>query len=412
MEMTLVSDLVAEGVLQVEDGNHGEYRPRPHEFVTDGIPFIRAADMTTGVVTFATAGRIDTTARARIRKGIGRPGDVLLSHKGTVGKVAVAPLDAPDYVCSPQTTFWRSTDPARIDQRYLPYVLQSPSFRAQLNYLMGQTDMAPYVSLTDQRAMSIPVPPIEVQRGIAEVLGTLDDKIAANARTRDLLLQLADATFARLVSSLPRGKRLADLADITKGVSYRSADLDELSDRAMVTLKSITRDGRYSPAGLKGYIGVAKAAQTVEPGEVVVAQTDLTQAAEVVGRAVRVPASDEFSGLVASLDLAIVRPRAGMPVEFLLGLLRTPQFRQHCRDRTSGTTVLHLGRGAIESFLAPDVDDKSQQEYAEFARPVFGLIDSTGRENDRLGATRDALLPQLMSGKIRVKDAGRVEGVG
>ena len=56
---------------------------------------------------------------------------MLFSHKGTVGKLALVPHDAPPFVCSPQTTFWRSLDPRRIDQRYLYYYLASPAFTDQ-----------------------------------------------------------------------------------------------------------------------------------------------------------------------------------------------------------------------------------------------------------------------------------------
>src|SRR5688572_9742385 len=107
----------AQGVLRVEDGNHGEYRPRRDEFVTYGVAFIRAADIDAGEIQFDTASRISETAVARITKGIGRPGDVLFSHKGTVGKLALAPPDAPPFVCSPQTTFWRVTDTNTLDRR-------------------------------------------------------------------------------------------------------------------------------------------------------------------------------------------------------------------------------------------------------------------------------------------------------
>src|SRR5262245_49126422 len=96
-----VAELQGEGILLVEDGNHGEYRPRPGEFVESGVAFIRAADMDAGRVLFESASKINELARERITKGIGAPGDILLSHKGTVGKVALVPEDAPQFVCSP-----------------------------------------------------------------------------------------------------------------------------------------------------------------------------------------------------------------------------------------------------------------------------------------------------------------------
>ncbi|HMO55664.1 MAG TPA: hypothetical protein PJ994_14250, partial [Tepidiformaceae bacterium] len=127
-----VSQLQNEGVLLVEDGNHGEYRPRPDEFVESGVAFVRAADMDSGAILFGSAARINDRARQRITKGIGSAGDVILSHKGTVGKVALVPDDAPSFVCSPQTTFWRTRDEQVLNRKYLYAFLRSPAFQAQL----------------------------------------------------------------------------------------------------------------------------------------------------------------------------------------------------------------------------------------------------------------------------------------
>ena len=95
-----VIDLQNDGLLIVADGNHGNDRPRRDEFCEVGTSFIRAADMDNGRLLFESAQCVNDTAMARIRKGVGAGGDVILSHKGTVGKVAYVPLDAPPFVCS------------------------------------------------------------------------------------------------------------------------------------------------------------------------------------------------------------------------------------------------------------------------------------------------------------------------
>ena len=188
-----VAALQREGVLLVEDGNHGEYRPRPDEFVDSGVAFIRAADMDNGRVLFQSAAKINERARQRITKGIGATGDVLLSHKGTVGKVALVPDDAPSFVCSPQTTFWRTQNERLLDRKYLYALLRSPLFHTQLATRAGETDMAPYVSLTSQRGLSLALPPIDEQRVIAHILGALDDKIELNRRMSETLEATARA---------------------------------------------------------------------------------------------------------------------------------------------------------------------------------------------------------------------------
>lgn len=173
--MRSVAELQDEGVLLVEDGNHGEYRPRSDEFGQGEYSFIRAADMDGGSVLFEPAQRINSSALSRIRKGIGRGGDVLFSHKGTVGKLALVPLDAPPFVCSPQTTFWRTLDEEHLDRRFLYSFMRSRAFTDQWAARSNETDMAAYVSLTAQRELKIALPTIGEQRAIAGVLGALDE---------------------------------------------------------------------------------------------------------------------------------------------------------------------------------------------------------------------------------------------
>ena len=258
-------------------------------------------------------------------------------------------------------------------------------------------------------SLEIDLPELSEQRAIAATLGALDDKIESNRRAINVLEQLFSAEFSRTLQSAEpiSAQPLAAIATITKGRSYKSAELQD-SPVALVTLKSIDRNGGYKDNGLKPYIGPYKPEQVVSPGEIVVAQTDLTQGAEVVGRGVRVPASEEYDTLVASLDLSVLRPRDDMPNEYLLGLLSSEAFRQHCRRHVTGTTVLHLAKDAMPTWLAPVVLPENQARFAIIARALLSRIDSYAAENVRLTSTRDALLPALLSGGIRVT----AEGVG
>ena len=188
-------DLQNAGILRVEDGNHGEYRPRRHEFTDHGTFFIRATDIDQGAIRFDSASAITEEALQRIRKGVGQPGDILFSHKGTVGKVALVQDDAPPFVCSPQTTFWRSLDPDLLDRRYLHAYLRSPGFIRQWWVRKGETDMADYVSLTAQRQLVVPIPPIAVQRSIGAAVGAFDDLIANNTRRIAILEDIARAIY-------------------------------------------------------------------------------------------------------------------------------------------------------------------------------------------------------------------------
>ena len=299
-------------------------------------------------------------------------------------------------------------DQGRIHPTFLYYYLSMPRIQS-LKESLASGSVQGYTNLSVLGSLPVLLPQLKEQRAIAEVLGALDDKIAANANLVSLLGEHIDASFFSIVGPWRERIPLGELVSITKGVSYRSVDLVP-SATALVTLKSIQRDGSYSTRGLKAFAGAFKDAQKIRGGEIVVAYTDLTQAADVVGRAVRVPASSDFDTLVASLDIAIVRPKPVVEQDFVLGVLRDRRFIEHCKSRTTGTTVLHLARDAIESFSAPEVSIEVQMRYAAVVAPMHHMRDALEREGEAVASMRDELLPRLMSGKIRVMHAEQMVG--
>src|SRR5699024_2246403 len=84
-------------------------------------------------------------------------------------------------------------------------------------FLGGQSDMAPYVSLTDQRSMTVRYPHAEEQRAIADVLGAIDDKIEANRKLAATADELAETHYRRLVATAEREVRLGDLMTLEYG---------------------------------------------------------------------------------------------------------------------------------------------------------------------------------------------------
>ena len=334
-----------------------------------------------------------------------RKGDVLLTSEAPTGEVAY--VDSSTGWCLGQRVFGLRADQNILDGRYLFYQLRGGDARHQLLARATGTTVSG-IRQSELVKIELDLPPVREQRGVAHTLGLIDDKIASNQQAVAHLRELVEAYFKL---SIEQGDSelvpLSDVATITKGRSYRSSELQP-SATALVTLKSIDRNGGYKSDGLKPFTGPYKPDQVILPGELVVAQTDLTQGAEVVGRGVRVPPVKEYHALVASLDLAIIRPVGGMPVEYLSGLLTSEDFRQHCRSHTTGTTVLHLAKDAIPKWLAPMVGQRAQEAYAEVAGPLLALMDALGHEQERLESMRDTLLPDLLSGRVQVPEAVEV----
>jgi Restriction endonuclease S subunits len=312
-----------------------------------------------------------------------------------------------------------------VNPRFLYYYLTTKPFTAYLSQVAdSHTSAYPAINPDVIETAELLLPPASEQRAIAAILGALDDKIELNRQMNQTLEAMGQALFKSWfvdfepfrdqgmeespLGPIPRGWRVGELnniANFVKGVSYRSDALQE-STVALVTLKSVARGGGYQQEGLKPYIGEYKPEQQLQPGEVIVAHTDLTQAAEVLGRAARVQAHPQFPTLVASLDLVIVRP-VGQAAsnEFLYTLLSQSEFQEHAYSYANGTTVLHLSAKALPEYQCLLPPPTIIEAFTTLVRPIYERIDHNEAQSYTLAAIRDTLLPKLLSGEIRVKDA-------
>jgi type I restriction enzyme S subunit len=376
----------------------------------------------------ASTGPVGTHAEAMVQG----PG-VVIGRSGSLGGGQYIESD----FWPLNTTLWVK-DFKGNDRRFCYYLLKSLDL-AQFNAGSG----VPTLNRNHIHPLPLVIPrdPRE-QCMIAHILSTLDDKIELNRRMNETLEAMARALFkswfvdfdpvrakaegrdpglpkpladlfpTRLVESelgeIPEGWEavtLGDLIDTVKGRSYKSEELAE-SDTALVTLKSFARGGGYRSDGLKAFTGSYKPEQVVQPGDLVIACTDVTQAAEVIGRPAIVRGNGAYSRLVASLDTLIVRPRdSGMTRSFLYFLGGTEAFVAHTFAHTTGTTVLHLAKEAVPSFRFPRPSSQLVEQFDALARPALERIQALEEESGTIAALRDTLLPDLISGKLRLEDS-------
>ena len=432
-----VSELIEAEILEIGDG----YRAKNRELAPSGLPFARAANIHDGF-RFEGADCFPAANLDRAGRSVSQVGDVAFTSKGTVGRVAFVREDTPRFVYAPQVCYWRSLKHGRVVPRFLYCWMRGQSFRSQLNSVSGQTDMAAFVSLRDQRNMRLALPPPEQQHAIAKVIGALDDRIELNRRMNTTLEAMARALFKswfvdfdpvrakmegrntglpddiaalfpdRLVDSelgtVPDGwviRELGEFTETTPGRSYKSDELVE-GETALVTLKSFRRNGGYRPDGLKPYRGPYKPDQVVKPGEIVVACTDVTQAAEIVGRSAVVQRSRRYVTLVASLDVLILRPNVEWMKRSFLGLLTSsPRFVAHTHAYTTGTTVLHLQKKSVSEFAFAVPPAELVLRFDNQVRSMAGRVVVDSRQSEVLSVVRDTLLPRLVSGEVRVPAA-------
>jgi type I restriction enzyme S subunit len=424
-----VADLQERGWLLVEDGNHGEYRPRSDEFGNGEFCFIRAADMDGGRVLFDRAQRINATARARIRKGVGAPGDVLFSHKGTVGKIALVPADAPPFVCSPQTTFWRALDEQHIDRRYLYYFLCSEEFTDQWEARKDETDMAAYVSLTAQRELVVRLPEISTQRAIALLLGTLDDKIELSRRMNRTLEELVSALFKSWFVDFDPVQAKCD-GRKQVGVPEVAASLfpDHFEDSALGPIPKSWRAGKLGEIAQNPRRGAAHsdiAYETPYIGLEHMPRRSITldewgSAADITSGKFRFNAGEFLFGKlrpyfhkvgialvngVCSTDILVVIPKLPSYRSVVLGHISSRDFVDFTDASSDGTRMPRTNWEQMARWPLAIPPPKLAASHTELVDPLLERIRRNVFECRTLAALRNTLLPSMLSGEITIKQS-------
>lgn len=359
---------------------------------------------------------------------------VIIGRKGTAGAVHYSSVP-----CWPiDTTFFVTGRDAEL-VRFKYYALSALGLDS-----MNADSAVPGLNRSAAHALDMRIPDEPEQRAIAGILGVLDDRIELRRRMCETLEEMARALFRSWfvnfdpvrakyegqpsgltpdldalfpaafeeseLGEIPAGwsvQQLGDFVETVRGCSYRSSELTE-SEIALVTLKSFARGGGYRSDGLKPYSGKYKLKQVVGPGELVIACTDVTQNADVLGRPAIVAADRRFVNLVASLDTLIVRPLDATvnAVPFYYYLTGTPTFAKYTYAHSSGTTVLHLSKDEVPTFKFPAPPRDLIHAFAALAGPAHNRMLDSSTESATLSAQRNELLPQLLSGKLRVGGGG------
>ena len=167
-----VQELIDQQKIIVGDG----YRAKNEELDTAGIPFARAGNIDGGF-NFREVDKFPLKDLNKVGNKISKPGDIVFTSKGTVGRFAFVNEQTQQFVYSPQLCFWRSLDYDFLLPEFLYYWMSSREFINQVNAVKGQTDMADYVSLTDQKRMIVRIPDISIQKKIGLCLSVFDKKI-------------------------------------------------------------------------------------------------------------------------------------------------------------------------------------------------------------------------------------------
>ena len=240
------------------DGNHGSIHPTSKDYVEDGIPFIMASDLSNGLVNFSSCKFITEKQANTLRKGFSIAGDILLSHKATIGRTATVQENKyPFLVLTPQVTYYRVKDKQKLNNLYLKYYFDSQYFQSILQQWAGSGSTRAYIGITEQLKLPIILPDIDTQNEIVEIINRLDQKIYLNTQINQTLEQISQALFKSwFVDFDPVRAKVQALSD---GLSLEQAELAAMQAISGKTPEELTALSQTQPERYAELAETAKA---------------------------------------------------------------------------------------------------------------------------------------------------------
>ena len=442
---------IEDGILEIGDG----YRAQNSELGGKGPIFLRAGHVTNTHIDFDGVERFHDHLSRKVHSKMSKVGDTIITTKGnSTGRTSFVTDTTPLFIYSPHLSYWRTRKPDRLHNGFLRFWSQSEEFGSQLSAMKSSTDMAPYLSLTDQRRLQISLPPIAEQKRIAHILGTLDDKIELNRRMNATLEAMARALLqswfvdfdpvrrnaARLqnqpspqpspngrgrsaaegegaagfdslfpdsfedseLGEIPKGwipTTLGDEADFSTGFAFKSKSFAADSDVRLARGDNV-KEGFFhwdSKARYWPEITSDLERYRLQVGDVLMGM----DGSKVGKNWVRVRRCDLPCLLVQRV--ACLREKNSIGQHYLWILISDPRFRNYVDAVKTGTSIPHISGGQIKAydFVSPPTGDNRVFKCCEqLVGPLGEQIDANIEQSQTLSALRDSLLPRLLSGEI------------
>jgi type I restriction enzyme S subunit len=285
-----------------------------------------------------------------------------------------------------------------VDSRFLYYYLTSPSTQSTLQ-VKASGSTVPHLNVADVRLLPTPgFPDYSEQQAIAGVLGALDDKIAANKRVADIAMQLARAKYGRATNGVETAPMSSVLEPVLGGTPSRSDE--SLWDGAVpwVSAKDIT--GAMYGIVISTSEGISESAASVKRLRPLPVGSVVLTARGTVGTVARL-------GIASAINQSCYGflPNA-IPAGCLMFLVENASTQAKAMAHGSVFDTI-----TMRTFEHVQVPRLGASEWAEIEASVGPLIEAAQQavsESSTLARTRDSLLPLLMSGKVRVREAENV----
>jgi type I restriction enzyme S subunit len=394
------------------------------DYVTEGIPFYRSKEIIDlfhkrDIKTELFISK-DKYEEIKHKFGIPLGGDLLLTSVGTLGIPYIVKDNDVFYFKDGNLTWFRKINNLYIDNKYLFIIISSDYGKKKLNEItIGSTQAA--LTIYGLKNIEITLPPLPEQQAIAEILSSLDDKIELNLQTNKTLEEMANALYKHWFVDFGPFKE-GKFVESELGLVPINWEVKELRENL-----SILKDGSHNPPkrteeGVRFLAGATDIKHLTISFEKCsfISQEDYDQ----MHRKYHIQKDDILLTIVGTIgnvaivresdlpfsmqrSIAILRASDTFSNKYIYLLLNSLSFKHYMNTNINptGQPGIYLGTLGSYKLVTPPIDELKR--FEKTVEPVFEQMFQNVTENESLKQTRDYLLPKLISGKIRVKEAAQ-----
>ena len=392
-----------------------------------GISFIRSQNVLDMDFSTENLAFINDDQAEKLNNVIVEKNDILLNITGdSIARCTVVPEEILPARVNQHVSIIRckNTEESKYVMYYLQYMKK---YLLQISKVGGTRN-----ALTKEAIGKLPIKISDDCNKISKILDNIDQKIQTNNQINQELEAMAKTLYdywfvqfdfpdqngkpykssggqmvyhQELKREIPVGwgvEKLKDKLSVSRGISYKTENIKDNIGTPMINLASIDINRNYKSTGLKYFNGDYLKEKIVSGGDLLIACTDLTRNADIVGSPIIVPFDEQ--NYVFSMDLAKIDSKVDyINKYYLYSTLRTEHYHNYIKNWASGTNVLHLNIDGINWYSISIPPVELQEEYSKIILNFSKKTNKNIQENQQLTQLRDWLLPMLMNGQVKVE---------
>jgi len=344
-------------------------------------------------------------------RGHPKPKDILFVNKGShAGKVCFVP--DPVNFCIAQDMISIRPNQKKIVPEYMLAVMRSQIFQKQLKSFHVGT-LIPHIKKTSFKEIIVPIPSEPIQKIIGQMYYNFSKQIDNLEKENKILKKITETIFKSWFidydnekefdnskfGKIPKNwkiRKLKEFIHVEKGLSYKGKYLTDLGT-PLVNLGNFGFYGNFNFKKLKYYSGEFKNKNIVKAGDIVIANTDITQERVILGKAIIIPPlkSDK---IIFTHHVFAIRFDQPLGKYFLYNILSTVDYKDHVISYAQGTTVLAILNDAVEDFEFLHPGNDVIEKFEKSVTGIYKKIDNNILSIINLKNTRDYLLEKIISG--------------